>query len=110
MQKVIRIRNSISQLEAIPETGRSHQIRATLSSMGYPLVGDKLYGVDERLFLRFIEGDLNDKDRKRLRLPRQALHAAELHIRHPETAKPLQLSAPLPDDMLRLMGRETNVT
>jgi RluA family pseudouridine synthase len=102
----IRNRNGISQLEAIPKTGRSHQIRATLCSMGYPVVGDKLYGVDDRIFIRFINGELNHRDRGQLRfLPRQALHSAELYITHPKTGKPLQFNAPLPDDMQRLMGK-----
>jgi 23S rRNA pseudouridine955/2504/2580 synthase/23S rRNA pseudouridine1911/1915/1917 synthase len=96
-------RSGITLLEAMPKTGRSHQIRATLCSMGYPVVGDKLYGVDERLFLRFIVDKLNDEDRERLRLPRQALHSAELDITHPGTGKTLSFHAPIPDDMNRLL-------
>jgi len=99
----IRSRKGVTQMEAIPETGRVHQIRATLSSLGYPVVGDKLYGVDDTLFLHFINGRLNGHDRQRLRLARQALHSAELHMTHPETGNPLQLTAPVPEDMQRLM-------
>ena len=67
-----------SLVEAQPATGRLHQIRATLCSLGYPLAGDKLYGVDETFFLRFIDDALTDEDRSNLILPGQALHAAEL--------------------------------
>ena len=80
-------------------TGRLHQIRATLCSLGYPVVGDKIYGVDDTLFLRFVEDQFTVEDRKRLRLPRQALHAENLQIRHPVTGEVLRWTAPLPTDM-----------
>ena len=72
--------NGFSLLEAQLHTGRTHQIRATLRSLGYPVVGDKLYGPDESIFLRFIEGKLTEKDREALILPRQALHASRLRF------------------------------
>ena len=76
----LAFQNGISLLEAVLFTGRTHQIRATLSSLGYPVVGDKLYGVDETLYLRFIDGALTDEDKRRLRLPAQALHAYSLRF------------------------------
>ena len=67
-----------SLVKAQPVTGRLHQIRATLCSLGFPLAGDKLYGVDDTLFLRFISDELTPEDREALILPGQALHALEL--------------------------------
>jgi len=87
---------NLSLLEARPHTGRCHQIRATLLHLGFPVVGDKLYGVDEQLFLRFQEDRLSEADHALLRLPRQALHASSLRLSHPATGKELKFSAPLP--------------
>ncbi|MFP4351121.1 MAG: RluA family pseudouridine synthase, partial [Desulfococcaceae bacterium] len=56
--RLLDFQGPLSLVEARPETGRLHQIRATLCSMGYPVVGDKLYGVDDTLFLRFIDDRL----------------------------------------------------
>jgi len=86
---------SLSLLEARPHTGRCHQIRASLLHLGFPVVGDKLYGVDEQLFLRFKEDRLSPADHALLRLPRQALHAASLRLSHPVSGKELEFSAPL---------------
>jgi len=100
----IRSGRGLSLLAAFPETGRTHQIRATLLAMGYPVVGDKIYGVDERLYLRFIQGKMDPRDHARLRLKRQALHAGELHVEHPETGRVMKFLSPLPKDMQNLIG------
>ncbi len=68
----------LSLLSARLGTGRTHQIRATLSSLGYPVCGDKIYGLDESLFLRFIAGTLGKADRIRLMSPCQALQSYRL--------------------------------
>jgi hypothetical protein len=67
-------------VRAIPLTGRTHQIRVHLSSLGYPIVGDKLYGPDERLYLEFIQTGWTPKLEEQLLLPRQALHSARLAV------------------------------
>lgn len=93
----------LSLVKAWLETGRTHQIRASLEYFGFPLVGDKIYGVDETVFLRFIDGDQTPGDAAKTRLPRQALHAARLVFRHPGTGCLCEWRAPLPDDMMALI-------
>jgi 23S rRNA pseudouridine955/2504/2580 synthase/23S rRNA pseudouridine1911/1915/1917 synthase len=104
--KCLRRTGGLSLLAAEPLTGRLHQIRATLYSLGYPVVGDKIYGPDDTLFLRFIEECLTAEDKKRLLLPRQALHAESLQFRHPGTGRHMHWTAPLPEDMAHLFQCE----
>jgi 23S rRNA pseudouridine1911/1915/1917 synthase len=81
------------------ETGRQHQIRVHLASLGSPIVGDKLYGPDERAFARSADNELTAEDVVRLELPRHALHAARLALSHPITGQRLVVEAPLPADI-----------
>src|SRR5207245_3286384 len=67
-----------SLIRAIPKTGRTHQIRVHLSSVGHPIVGDKIYGPEEKLYLEFIETGWTTKLERKLLLPRHALHSAKL--------------------------------
>jgi 23S rRNA pseudouridine1911/1915/1917 synthase len=61
-------------------TGRKHQIRIHLSHIGHPIVGDKLYGGDEDLYLALVENRLTAEQWRRLILPNQALHACEVRF------------------------------
>jgi 23S rRNA pseudouridine1911/1915/1917 synthase len=93
-------------LSARPRTGRLHQIRVHARHAGFPVVGDKLYGLDERLFVKLAAGEsYSEEDCARLLLERQCLHAWRLRLEHPETRHPFQLAAPLPADMEALAKR-----
>ena len=67
-----------SLLRLHPQTGRKHQIRIHLAHAGHPIVGDKIYGVDAMIYLRFVEGVMSEDDRQRMILSNHALHAAAL--------------------------------
>ena len=69
-----------SLVRATPRTGRTHQIRVHLSSIAHPIVGDKIYGPNEQLYLRFIETGWTPELEEKLLLPRHALHSAKLAI------------------------------
>jgi 23S rRNA pseudouridine1911/1915/1917 synthase len=90
-------------VQAEPLTGRQHQIRVHLAMAGTPVVGDKLYGPDEGLFLVSLERDLTADELARLGHPRHALHAWRLSIPRPggavsrfEAAWPADLAALAP--------------
>jgi 23S rRNA pseudouridine1911/1915/1917 synthase len=80
-------------------TGRQHQIRVHLAHLGTPIVGDKLYGPDERLLTRAADGELSAEDLELLELPRHALHAFEHRLTHAFSGQELRIRAPLPPDL-----------
>ena len=87
--EVLESAGGFSLLRLVPETGRTHQLRLHMSALGHPLTGDWLYGTEDR--------DL---------ISRPALHSCFLRLRHPVTGELLELSAPLPEDMRRLLKRD----
>ncbi len=80
---------------AIPETGRTHQIRRHLRHLGHPLIGDVNYG----------SGEINRHYRARYDLHRLALHAAAIAFTHPATGARVALTAPLPEDLRLVLAR-----
>lgn len=100
-----------STVRALPQTGRTHQIRVHLAHVGTPVLCDKLYGGFASLTLGEIAGKRGapakprgeDADFDAPILQRQALHARRLTFTHPETGKEITVEAPIPEDMRRTL-------
>ena len=92
--EVIRQLDGYAFVQLFPKTGRTHQIRVHLASIGHPILGDRLYGGTLGPGLPQIE--------------RQALHAHRLELTHPVTEKLLQLESPMPLDMKTLLPDSPN--
>lgn len=86
------------------ETGRTHQIRVHLASIGHPVVGDTLYGAPARLVVG-PSRQRTDPELESLELRRNFLHAAELEFAHPKTGKAIHLESPPPPELEGLLGR-----
>ena len=88
-----------THVKAILETGRTHQIRVHLSHIGYPLMGDPMYGGKVR-FPKKADVILKEAI---VNFKRQALHARKLTLTHPISGELMSWKAPLPEDMLALL-------
>lgn len=99
--EVLRRCGHMSLLRCRPHTGRMHQIRVHASYLGYPLVGDKIYGGDESCYLDFIATGWTPDLQRRLILPRHALHACRLTF--PRQGREITVESPLPADMAELL-------
>ncbi len=98
--RVIDRFKSHTHVKAILETGRTHQIRVHLSHIGYPLLGDPMYGGR----VRFPKKASEILKESLLGFKRQALHSKKLTLNHPSTGELMSWKAPLPDDMLELLA------
>ena len=83
--KVVKEANGHSLVSLRLETGRTHQIRIHMKYLGYPLIGDYLYNPDMEY------------------MTRQALHSHHMEFTHPITGEHMSFTAPLPEDMVRVM-------
>ena len=102
LEKITAISDAVSLVSVRLETGRTHQIRVHLSNLGFPLLGDPLYGAARKnaILLKTL-----DDDQKHIvqQFQRQALHAYELGFIHPKTGEPIKVQARLPEDMQKLL-------
>ena len=97
--RIAEVMPGFALVEVRPETGRTHQIRVHLQSIGHPIVGDELYGGP------VWKGVQDPLRRKAIReLTRVALHAAGLQFAHPLHGRMMRFSAPLPDDLESLLA------
>jgi len=92
--KRLEVLRDAALVECRLETGRTHQVRVHMASIGHPLLGDPVYGRS---------GKAHGKVLKELGFERQALHAAQLGFIHPVTKHRLSFSSPMPPDMQELM-------
>ncbi len=99
--RFVRQGRRFALVRAIPRTGRTHQIRVHLAHLGHSIVGDKIYGPNEKLYLRFIETGWTKELDRELLLPRQALHSARLRI-----AGEFDWQAGLPEDLASWIGSD----
>jgi len=95
MYEVLKEFKDASLLKIKTITGRTHQIRVHLSSIGHPILGDNIYG--KKTTLRMGKDEI--------RFPRQMLHAFSLRFRHPKTDREVKIYAPLPDDMRKALEK-----
>ncbi|MBQ9835061.1 MAG: RluA family pseudouridine synthase [Akkermansia sp.] len=91
----------LALVQCSPRTGRMHQIRVHLAWLGYPILGDKIYGGDETCYLDFIARGWTDDLAARLHFHRHALHASDLTF--PWRGRMVHVHAPLPADMAALV-------
>ncbi len=92
---VLREYEEVSLIEAVIETGRTHQIRVHLAHLGHPVVGDRQYGRARA-------------SKRHIVAPRQMLHAYQIAFTHPRTGKTMEFTAPMPADMRGLLQAVTD--
>jgi 23S rRNA pseudouridine1911/1915/1917 synthase len=102
--RVVRRFAAHALVEASPETGRQHQIRVHLAGIGHPILGDKLYGASEALFMRACDEGVTPELLEAFDgLPRHALHAHRLVFPHPRTRASITVESPLAADLAAYM-------
>ena len=96
--RVLQRLENRSLIECTLHTGRTHQIRVHLEHLGFPILGDKIYGQPDDTFLGYLRNGVTDSLRKKTKFPRHALHAFSVSFLHPNGVRK-RVEAPLPSDM-----------
>jgi 23S rRNA pseudouridine1911/1915/1917 synthase len=108
MRRIVTRFGKFTLVQVRIETGRTHQIRVHMASIGHPVVGDTLYGGAGQMTAQTEAAGARPAGKKpepeRLRLGRNFLHSAKLEFAQPITGKPLQLEAPLPAELTAFLG------
>jgi 23S rRNA pseudouridine1911/1915/1917 synthase len=94
----------LSFVTLYPKTGRTHQIRVHLKSIGHPILGDEIYGGGKKMIKSFHVKYTQLLNRLFKNMNRVALHAEKLEITHPATGNKMSFQAPIPDDMVNALN------
>ena len=106
MERFARGAHRYTLIEALPETGRTHQIRVHLMTLGSPVAVDALYGQKTPILLSMIKRNYRgDVDEEFGLLERLGLHAFQLSIFHPETGVEMRFEAPYPKDITATLNQ-----
>ena len=100
----LEVKNGYTFALVLTKTGRKHQIRVHAQSIGYPLVGEKLYGRDETYYLRFCEGGWKNEWVEDLGMSRQALHGRSLGFIADDFCYKADLAVDMRDFLMEIMG------
>jgi len=95
--------NGATFCKVTPETGRRHQIRVHAQWLGHPIIGDKIYGLDENLFVEFMDNGWTERLAAKLPMYRQALHCYQYRFCFDDGEE--EFVAPIPNDMRTFSSR-----
>ena len=107
--KVVKIikKMDLSLISLKPLTGRAHQIRVHMAYLGCPILGDKIYGPDDEIFLESLKGEVSKMHMDKLVMNRHALHARSIEFKHPVNGDLVLIKAPVPGDFKNLLAKLT---
>lgn len=107
--EILKSGSGASLLKVMPETGRKHQIRAHLSFIGHPVLGDKVY-IDTKIFERYIRDGWQPDMKRTVVSERLLLHASSLEFPHPVTGQKMFFHSPVPEVFLGFLTRAVPVS